>query len=670
MRGEMSNPRNLAWGCCLALSALACLLWSSLPTLDASPLLRMGLFFGSGMSMLGLIFFFPNMGDRSARFLILGAAVLLRLLLWPAPVSDDVNRYLWEGQLVRDGGNPYSAPASDPRWENRHDEAWLAMNHRDRATAYPPGIQWIMAAATVVSPNLSIFKLLALTGDLATLLLLLGLLRHHAAPLRWAGFYAFNPVVLISFAAEAHFDSLMTAALLAAVLAARTQKSWVWLWLGLAIQVKLVGLVLVPLFLTRRLLPSVWLLVGVLILPSLPFLGGLQEWGNGVRQFGSSSAFNGPLHTLLRSSGLELLVFGASAVMICVARRRGLALVDSCLWMLGALLVCSPIVHFWYVAWLLPFVALRPSFAWTTLSVTMCGYFIAWWTLAEHGWWGFGHAVASAIWLPWCVAGVVQHRSFFKRLKVVAFPKVGHELSVVLPVFNAGPEVKILIATLREEMGATPQIIVVDAGSQDGSVLDFPEDEATRLIQSVRGRGNQIAAGIAQTKTPWILVAHADSLPAAGWFAHLMTALDRHEDVAMWVFGQRFDRCKLGTLCIEALNELRVVFGAVAFGDQTMVLRRSAMEASGGFPAQPLMEDVEACMRLNQQGRVEYLGREWTVSARKWGGGTSSRVLMIFRLVATYQFARLRGRDHAARLSEELYRTYYPDLPPVRAVDT
>jgi glycosyltransferase involved in cell wall biosynthesis len=268
------------------------------------------------------------------------------------------------------------------------------------------------------------------------------------------------------------------------------------------------------------------------------------------------------------------------------------------------------------------------------------------------------------------VAGVVQHRSFFKRLKVGAFPQVGHELSVVLPVFNAGPEVKTLIAKLREELGTAPQIIVVDAGSHDGLVLDFPENEATRLIQSVRGRGNQIAAGIAQTDSPWILVAHADCQPTAGWFAHLMSALDRHEDVAMWVFGQRFDRSRLGTLCIEALNELRVVFGAMAFGDQTMVLRRSAMEASGGFPVQPLMEDVEVCMRLNEQGRVGYLGREWTVSARKWGGGTSSRVLMIFRLVATYHIARMRGRDHAARLSEDLYRTYYPDLPPIRAADT
>jgi Glycosyl transferase family 2 len=670
MQRKSCNPRLLVWASSLAVAGLVCWLWSTLPTLDAAPLFRVGLFFSGGVSMLGLVFFFPSMAERRAHVLIISAAVFLRILLWSAPVSDDVNRYLWEGQLVRDGGNPYSAPASDPRWENRHDAAWMAMNHRERTTAYPPGIQWIMAATTAVSPSLGAFKWLAVAGDLVTLWLLLRLLRFQSLPLRWAGLYAFNPIILISFTAEAHFDSLMTAALLAALLATRTQKWTTWGWLGLAVQIKLVVLVLVPLFLTRRLLPSCWLWVVMLILPSLPFFSGLLELVGGVLRFGNSGVFNGPLVMLTGSAVLGWLVFAGCVVMVYINRWRGLALVDACLWLLGALLVCSPIVHFWYVAWLLPLVALRPSFAWTTLSLTLCGYFLAWWTLREQGWWGFGDGVTAMIWLPWLLAGMMQNRSFFKSSKVAAFPEIGHDLSVVIPVYNAGPEVKVLITRLREELGKKSQITVVDAGSLDGSVLDFPEDEVTRLIQSERGRGNQIAAGIAQTKTPWVLVVHADSLPPAGWYGHLMCALDEHDDVAMWVFGQRFDRYGLGILCIEALNELRVVFGAVAFGDQIMVLRRSAMEASGGFPIQPLMEDVEVCQRLHEQGRVGYLGREWTVSARRWGGGINSRFWMIIRFVVIYQIVRLRGRDKAARLSENLYRTYYPDLPASKAVDT
>jgi hypothetical protein len=658
------NLRNLAWGCCLSLIALACIAWSALPALDASPILRVCLFSGSGIAMLGLIFFFPDTDDRNARRLILGAALLLRLILWPAPVSDDVNRYLWEGQLVRDGGNPYSAPASDPRWEERRDASWQAMNHRDRATAYPPGIQWIMAGATAISPSLGVFKILALAGDLVTLLLLLGLLRHHAAPLRWAGFYAFNPVVLISFAAEAHFDSLMTAALLAALLAALRGKHSAWLWLGMAIQVKLVCLVLVPLFLTRRLLPGAWLLILVLILPSLPLLSGLIEWSNGVRHFASSGAFNAPLHTLLASTGLSLeivrgigtVAFGVSAMAVCIARWRGMALIDASLWMLSALLICSPIVHFWYLTWLLPLAAIRPSFAWTTLSITLGGYFIAWWTQAHAGWWGFGHGVAAFIWVPCILAGIAQHRSLPSRLKAARLAPESFRQCVVLPVLNAGPEVESLIFELRSELGTSPEIVVIDGGSSAETPIT-----TAKVISARRGRGNQIAAGIAATDAPWIVIVHADSIPRRGWLKDLEQAVRVNPDASMFVFGQRFDRSGPGTLLIEAVNELRTVFGGVAFGDQTMVIRRSAMNAAGGFPAQPLMEDVEASLRLVGKGRVAYLGKEWTLSARKWGRGYFRRFRMVVSLVATYQIARMKGSSHAAAVSEEMYREYYAD---------
>lgn len=662
MPGKPPDIRSVAWGTCLGLLAAACVTWSSLPALDAAPWLRVALFSGSGLFMLGMVFFFPDTSDRRARQLILGAAVLLRLLLWPAPVSDDVHRYLWEGKLVLDGGNPYSAPADDPRWESRRDATWQAMNHRDRPTAYPPGIQWIMATASAVSPTLHVFKALAITGDLITLLLLLGLLRHHAAPLRWAGFYAFNPVVLIAFAAEGHFDSLMTAALLASLLAAARGKSGAWFWLGVAIQIKLVCLVLVPLFLTRRLVRGCGWLPVVLIVPGLPFLSGLPEWWDGVRGFAGSGAFNAPLFTLLAATGLSLemvrtigtAAFLAVALTVFIARWRGMPLIDTSLWLLGALLVCSPIVHFWYLTWLLPLAALRPSFAWTTLSITMSGYFLAWWTQAQLGWWGFGHGVAACIWLPWFLAGLAQHRSLPSRLRAAIPKPVSFRLSIVLPVLNAAKEVP----SFLKRLGTSSDIIVVD----DGSTTDLGSP-GVRLISAPRGRGNQITAGIAATDSPWILIAHSDSTPRADWLDDLTLAIERYPDASMLVFGQRFDRQGPGTLLIEALNEIRVVFGGVAFGDQTMVVRRSALDAAGGFPAQPLMEDVEASLRLASRGRVVYLGREWTVSARKWRGGFGPRFLMILRLVASYQLARVRGPVHAAAVSERMYRIYYPEAP-------
>jgi len=653
--------RTVAWLGCLAVQALACAAWAAFPTLEAAPLTRVGWFAAIGFGMLGMVFLFPDTSGKNARRWLISAAVLLRIILWAAPVSDDVNRYLWEGRLVRDGENPYAAPASDPRWEGRRDAQWQAMNHRDIPTLYPPGIQWTLAAATSLTSDLRVAKVLALAGDLATLILLLGLLRAHAAPLRWAGFYAFNPVVLIAFAAEGHFDSLMNAALLAALLAAARHKSAAWVWLGVAIQIKLVCLVLVPLFVTRRLLRRAWLLPLVVVIPSLPFLSGLTEPWPADRLVGKSGSFNAPVVSALSWLGesvsrpAALLIFGGILAIITLARWRGMALIDACRWLLAALLVCSPVVHFWYLTWLLPLVAIRPSFAWTTLSITLGGYFIAWWTLANAGWWGFGHAVTAAIWLPWLLAGMLQHRVAWLR----RFSSGGADIGVVIPTLNAGPALKSLTAILREDLGPAAEIVVADGGSTDQSIAEI-DPAAAKLIVTPPGRGNQIAAGIAATTAAWNVIVHADSIAPRGWVLDLQDAIERHPDAALFVFGQRFDSSSPGTLFIEALNEMRVVFGAVAFGDQTMVVRRAALEATGGFPDQPLMEDVEVSLRLARVGRVIYLGKEWTVSARKWHGGFGARVWLVFKLVAVYQLARLRGRAHAAAVSTKMYRTYYP----------
>ena len=54
--------------------------------------------------------------DRRALAIVLGVAVLARLLLLPlAPsLSGDLYRYLWEGRVIVAGGNPYRRPTLIP----------------------------------------------------------------------------------------------------------------------------------------------------------------------------------------------------------------------------------------------------------------------------------------------------------------------------------------------------------------------------------------------------------------------------------------------------------------------------------------------------------------------------------------------------------------------------
>ncbi len=665
--------RSIIWVACLILAAGISAIWGQLPALDSAPLSRVFLFASLGFLSLPLCFAFPDTNRRRSTVILIVGALLLRLTLVPAPVSDDVNRYLWEGRLTLAGENPFAATADDPVREAYRDGYWMAMNHRDRPTAYPPGIQWIMAGAVAIAYHPLGMKALALLGDLLCLGLILLMLEKRAAPVRWAGFYAFNPLVLTAFAAEAHFDSLMVAAVFAMILVDHHRRpAWVWLFLGLAIQIKLVAIVLAPLLVTRRNWRGAWAIVPVLVLPTLPFLSEIDHWWAGVIRFAGGGAFNGPLFTALGLLGLPpgtarlicISAFAVVATAIFLASLRGLPLIRSASVMLGALLACSPVVHFWYLTWLLPFAALRPSFAMATTSVTMAGYFIAWHTQDLHGWWGYGHGTAAIIWLLPGIAFLAQHRPWLARIRRIfqtpAVEETMSRLSIVVPTLNVGPDLPRFIFGLRATALPDTEIILADGGSTDSSLASIRET----VIHSTPGRGQQIAAAIAAATGDWILIAHADTHPAEGWHDRLQLAIRQHPQAAMLVLGQRFLPPSPPTLFIEALNELRVVFGGVAFGDQTMVIRRRALEGCGGFPAQPLMEDVEVSLRLQACGEVIYLGQEWQVSAKKWHDGFIRRLTLILRLMTTYQLVRLRSPEHARRLSERLYGEYY--AKPIR----
>ena len=85
-------------------------------------------------------------------------------------------------------------------------------------------------------------------------------------------------------------------------------------------------------------------------------------------------------------------------------------------------------------------------------------------------------------------------------------------LSVVIPALNAAAS---LPATLASVAGAN-DIVVVDGGSSDGT-RELAASLGARVVTSSRGRGLQLAAGIAAAHGPWLLLLHADTRLADGW---------------------------------------------------------------------------------------------------------------------------------------------------------
>lgn len=284
---------------------------------------------------------------------ILGAALVARALLLPFPVSDDFNRYIWEGRLVLAGESPYAQPAATAA-EHWRDAVWTGMNHRDKLTAYPPLAQLVFAIGVAIDYAAWPLKLIFVAAEMLSLCLLLGELHRRHLPAANLALAAFSPVLLLATAGEAHFDSLFVLSTLLALRACdRSRHCRAWVWLGVAIQLKIVAILLVPILLRRGGWRRAWLLPLAVTVPALPFTADLPNLLRGILAFGTGGFHNGFVPDMLRPLvGDAATTAGVSYALLAVWSAIVALRVDdpfrAGFLVFAGLLLLSPITHFWY----------------------------------------------------------------------------------------------------------------------------------------------------------------------------------------------------------------------------------------------------------------------------------------------------------------------------------
>src|SRR5260370_10820985 len=212
---KMKRRRGPRFGWRHSLFALAvmrlltlCIAIGELPQIHENPAWRTVTFFLLLPMCLAVTFTWPRTGEppiQAAGILLLALAARLALVSHPA--DSDTNRYLWEGRLIREGHDPYAHIASAPEWTDQRDAYWAGMNEKDLRTIHPPVAEWTFAAIGGLWYHPAALKAAFIIFDLGSVALLLAMLSARSQPLRLAGLYAFNPVPLIGFAVEGHFNA-------------------------------------------------------------------------------------------------------------------------------------------------------------------------------------------------------------------------------------------------------------------------------------------------------------------------------------------------------------------------------------------------------------------------------------------------------------------------------
>ncbi|MDQ6959719.1 MAG: TIGR04283 family arsenosugar biosynthesis glycosyltransferase, partial [Mariprofundaceae bacterium] len=132
-----------------------------------------------------------------------------------------------------------------------------------------------------------------------------------------------------------------------------------------------------------------------------------------------------------------------------------------------------------------------------------------------------------------------------------------------------------------------------------------------------RGRAFQMNAGAEQSESDILLFLHADT----NLFSSHIEDVERvmcGPDVVGGRFDVRLSGNHPAFRVIEFFMNWRSRLTKISTGDQAMFVRRKVFERMGGFPEQPLMEDVEFSRCLKREGHIVCLHSRVTTSSRRW----------------------------------------------------
>ncbi|MFQ5962756.1 MAG: hypothetical protein ACE5KZ_00550 [Candidatus Scalinduaceae bacterium] len=362
-------------------------------------------------------------------------SLIFRLTLLPMTPSEDVYRYLWEGKLQLNWLNPYSYPPESSSLEHLRDNFFSGINHKHLTTIYPPLTLMAFALADYVSHSFISMKSTFLFFDVLSIFILIRFLRVVGGKPANVLIYAWSPLVLISFAAKGHCDSLQIFLVILALYLFSIRKNLKSIVsIGLAAMSKFVFIIIAPFLIPRRKLKYLIVLFTVIALLYLPYIGAGKGLFSTLLHFGTQYHYNDSAHFLIfclclgspfMSKIITSIIFCAVLLYLyinhmtllftkdnenspnsCFSRHKGgtnpplsppqlsctvSALCESkkqggfreiddnilkfAFLSVGTFLIFAPTVHPWYLTWIVPFLCFYHSWAWLVLTGTVVFYY-------------------------------------------------------------------------------------------------------------------------------------------------------------------------------------------------------------------------------------------------------------------------------------------------------
>ena len=350
--------------------------------------------------------------------------------------DQDLWRYLWEGHVWASGFNPYAQAPEDPvldsivEADEAQGEVWSEI--RDRVTypeipaLYPPLAQMAFRVSHATFPGSVIgWKAWMVLFECVSGLFVLLTLRRLEQPVA-AGLllFAWNPLLIKSFAGSGHYDAIVVLTLSIFIYAlVNGQRILAHFALGFSLLAKFV-----PIILFFLLQPVLWTgtaaLFSVILLGYIPFLDGISGvMFSTAATFAREWRFNGGPYLLFETFfGVKAAMLSYVTVVVGVIylfrkyRNRNIhENLRSLLWVLGLSIVVSPVVDPWYITWLLPLACVVRDRVWLAYSGIVFFAFFIMFDGVERPW------ILAVEYLALILVGLLDH--FFRKEKSIAVKK-------------------------------------------------------------------------------------------------------------------------------------------------------------------------------------------------------------------------------------------------------
>lgn len=342
--------------------------------------------FSAWALLLSLFFYLiPNAREnfQVTKFILIWALVFRVIGLFSDPIyEDDYYRFLWDGKVFSETGNPYdSTPMDffdDYNMSQSYQDILNNINNPNLPTIYGPTLEYIFLLSYKIAPgSLFSLKLLFILFDMTFVLVMMKLVSaRHLLILSWC------PLLIFESTFNAHPDIIGVCFLILSFLFLKKKRYYLSMILfGFAASSKIFALIALPFFIFSGAgIVGTIILIGTIALLYSPFWlqGNLADLSS-LLVFASEWEFNSALYGLTNNylepniaklvCLITFIIFGGLIFINWLkTKTKNLPLHL----IFGFFFLVSPVINPWYLLWLLPFAIMRLQL-WSIVALAVVG---------------------------------------------------------------------------------------------------------------------------------------------------------------------------------------------------------------------------------------------------------------------------------------------------------